>query len=346
MSSLFYKEENTLEQARALLESGQAPSITSEAFEQLILAYDKILKNLKKTTKFNDQNERQLLKANEKIQQVANSVSKYLPQQVYQSIFEGKQDAKVKAKRKPLTIFFSDIASFTETTEHMSSEDLVKALNYYLSKMFTICEKWGGTIDKTIGDAILIFFGDPTSDGVEEDALKCVKMAIEMRNELGKMQRELFDMGISKPFKARMGISSGYCTVGNFGGNQRMDYTIIGEVVNQSSRIESKSAADQILISHQTYALIKNEIYCQEKGALLVKGVGHPLMTYEVVDTFEKIRQNQIEAEEILAGFSVYFDRELMRSDQKQAILNRLEQIKRKVQDTLCFDHIDIDLNN
>jgi class 3 adenylate cyclase len=346
MSSLFYKEETTLEQAQKLLSPDQSNPITQEHFQQLVIAYDKILKNLKRTTKFNDQNERQLLVANEKIQRVANSVSKYLPQQVYQSIFEGKQNTEVRARRKPLTIFFSDIASFTETTEHLSSEDLVKALNYYLSKMFSICEKWGGTIDKTIGDAILIFFGDPASEGVEQDALKCVGMAIEMRSELGKMQKELYDMGITRPFKARMGISSGYCTVGNFGGKQRMDYTIIGEVVNQSSRIESKSAADQILISHQTYALVKKEIYCQEKGALLVKGVGHPLMTYEVVDSFKKIRQDQKEAEEILAGFSIYFDRELMRSDQKQAILERLDQLKKKVEGTLFFDHINLDINN
>ncbi|WP_051249641.1 adenylate/guanylate cyclase domain-containing protein [Maridesulfovibrio zosterae] len=214
---------------------------------------------------------------------LSDKLGRYLSPQVYESIFAGTQDSLIGAKRKKLTIFFSDIVGFTSTTERMEPEDMTSLLNSYLDRMASIALKHGGTIDKYIGDAVLIFFGDPVSKGYKNDALACVDMAIEMRDALKEMQQEWFDIGISTPFKVRMGINTGFCTVGNFGSKQLMDYTIIGGQVNVAARLEQNAPPDQILISHETWALVKDDFRCLGRAPIYVKGVQHSIRTYQVI---------------------------------------------------------------
>src|SRR5262249_42326257 len=152
-----------------------------------------------------------------------NKLSKYLSPQVYSSIFSGSQDVRIASSRKKLTIFFSDIADFTETTDALESEELTALLNHYLTEMSKIALAHGATIDKYIGDAILAFFGDPETRGVQEDAMACVDMAIAMQRRMRELQAEWSDAGLQKPFELRIGINTGYCTVGNFGSEDRMD---------------------------------------------------------------------------------------------------------------------------
>ena len=117
----------------------------------------------------------------------------------------------------------------------------------------------GATIDKYIGDAIMVFFGDPESKGVKEDARACVRMAIAMLRRLRELQAEWQELGAEKPFHLRVGINTGYVTVGNFGSDDRMDYTIIGSSVNLTSRLQSHSEIDGILLGHETYSLVASE---------------------------------------------------------------------------------------
>src|SRR4029078_12576462 len=117
---------------------------------------------------------------NRTLESLSSKLSKYLSPQVYQSIFSGQRNAEVAAQRKKLTIFFSDIAGFTETTDMLESEQLTTLLNQYLREMSAIALEYGATIDKFIGDAIMLFFGDPETRGPKDDALACVKMAIAM----------------------------------------------------------------------------------------------------------------------------------------------------------------------
>ena len=168
---------------------------------------------------------------------LSEKLSKYFSPQVYESIFSGKLDVKVQTKRKPLTVFFSDLQGFTELTERLEPEVLTELLTQYLTKMSNVAIKWGGTIDKFIGDAILVFFGDPNSRGDEEDAIACVSMAMDMLEELNKLRISWRKKGLAKPLNARMGIHTGVCTVGNFGSEDRLDYTIIGNGVNLASRL-------------------------------------------------------------------------------------------------------------
>ena len=216
------------------------------------------------------------------LEALSGKLAKYLAPQVYNSIFTGSQDVKIASKRKKLTVCFTDIAGFTETTDQMESEDLTQLLNQYLTEMSRIAQQYGATIDKYVGDAILMFFGDPESRGVREDALACVKMALAMQKRMGELGEVWRDAGIENPLRCRIGIHTGYCTVGNFGSEDRMDYTIVGGAVNLASRLEHEALPGGVLVSYETHAHVKDEISCEERGELRVRGLAYPVRTYQV----------------------------------------------------------------
>ena len=138
--------------------------------------------------------------------------------------------------------------------------------------MSEVALEHGATIDKYIGDAIMIFFGDPETRGVKEDALACVRMAIAMQERMTSLSQIWRDAGIQRPLSCRIGINTSYCTVGNFGSDDCMDYTIIGGALNLASRLEHEAETGNILISYETYAHVKDEIQFEEVGEILVKG--------------------------------------------------------------------------
>ena len=202
---------------------------------------------------------------------------------MYDSIFSGQQDVKIVSKRKKLTVCFSDLVGFTEITDKMESEDLTHLLNHYLTEMSKIALQYGATIDKYVGDAIVMFFGDPATLGVKEDALACVQMALAMQKRVGELAHEWGNMGIATPLRCRIGIHTGYCTVGNFGSDDRMDYTMVGGTVNLASRLEHEAPPGGVLISFETYALVKDNVRCEERGHVQVKGIAEPVATYAVI---------------------------------------------------------------
>ena len=245
------------------------------------------------------QRETELAQKSKELEQLAGQLAKYLSPQVYESIFTGRQEVKVESQRKKLTVFFSDIADFTATTEKLESEDLTVLLNQYLTEMSKIALSYGATIDKYVGDAIVIFFGDPETKGVQQDAIDCVEMSIAMRQKMEELRSGWRNSGIEKPLECRMGINTGYCTVGNFGSEARMDYTIIGAGVNLASRLESSATPGDILISYETYAWVKDRVMCEARDPMTVKGISRPVATYRVVDTFDKLgRHSDVVREE------------------------------------------------
>ena len=270
----------------------------------------------------------QRINAQEKIEQLASQLSKYLSPQVYQSIFSGKKNVKIEAYRKKLTVFFSDIKGFTEITDRLEPEVLSFLLNSYLNEMSKIALKYGGTIDKFVGDAILIFFGDPETRGEKEDAKACVLMAIEMQESMKKLHNIWEDHGIFNPLEIRIGINTGFCNVGNFGSEDRLDYTIIGGEVNLASRLESSAETGQILISQETYALIKKDIICEKKDEINVKGISHKIQTYQVVDKNINLMKNNMILDEEYDGFTLKVD--LNRSD-KNKVVDTLEKALKKI---------------
>ncbi len=232
---------------------------------------------------------RELETKNRELEGLSTKLSKYLSPQIYSSIFTGKQSVEIASQRKKLTVFFSDIVSFTETTDNLESEELTNLLNNYLTEMSKIALEHGATIDKYIGDAILIFFGDPETRGVKEDAIACVKMAIAMQRQMRNLEQEWRDSGLERPFRIRIGINTGFCTVGNFGSQERMDYTIIGSEVNLAARLESSVELGGILMAHETYSLVKDIVVAEEQAPLNVKGFAKPVRSYKVVGAYDEL---------------------------------------------------------
>jgi class 3 adenylate cyclase/HAMP domain-containing protein len=264
------------------------------------------------------QREMDLAEKSRSMEKLSNQIAKYLSPQIYDSIFAGKREVKVESRRRKLTIFFSDIAGFTETAEQLESEELTTLLNHYLTEMSQIAIRHGATIDKYVGDAIVIFFGDPESRGTKEDALACVRMAIEMREKMRELQAIWRDSGIAKPLQCRIGINTGFCTVGNFGSEDRMDYTIIGSGVNLASRLESATTPGEILISHETYSMVKDEILCERVGEVRVKGISHPVETYKVINTYEQLGRQRDLISEDFPNFTLNIDLQKMSAAERQ----------------------------
>ena len=228
------------------------------------------------------QREQELAAKSLQLEQLSKQLAKYLSPQVYDSIFQGRQEVKIASSRKKLTVFFSDIANFTETADRLESEELTELLNHYLTEMSKIALEHGATIDKFVGDAILIFFGDPETRGVKEDATACVQMARAMRTRMLELADEWRAKGIARPLRCRMGIHTDFCTVGNFGSEDRLDYTIIGSGVNIASRLESLAEPGGILISYETYAHVREKVHCEPRGEVQVRGLAYPVATYSV----------------------------------------------------------------
>ena len=260
------------------------------------------------------------------LEALSGKLAKYLAPQVYDSIFTGRQDVRITSQRKKLTICFSDIAGFTETTDRMESEDLTQLLNHYLTEMSKIASEYGATIDKYVGDAIVMFFGDPESRGVKEDALACVKMAIAMQRRMTELAGVWRDAGIQKPLRCRIGIHTDYCTVGNFGSADRMDYTMIGGAVNLASRMEHEAPPGEVVISYETYAHVQDEIHCEEHGALQVRGIAYPVTSYRVIDLKANLAAGDVAIRTQLPHLRLELEPHLMSADERGQAAAALRQ--------------------
>ena len=256
---------------------------------------------------------------------LANNLAKYLSPQVWESIFAGKRNVKLESQRKKLTVFFSDIKGFTDLAEELEPEALTELLNTYLNDMSRIAIKYGGTIDKFVGDSIMIFFGDPKTKGARKDAVAAVTMAIEMQKHMQVLRQQWIDQGIENPLRIRIGINTGFCTVGNFGADFRMDYTVLGRDVNLASRLESSAEPDQVLLSHETWSLVKDVILCQSKGDIKVKGFSRPVPVYRVIDLRRNVGQQKSYFEQSLKGFSLSLDTNSINDFERRQILHTLE---------------------
>ena len=268
-----------------LLPISVSPGLQAQLLILLLVAgYCLLLANMARNTHsmLAEQND-SVLRQNEWLTLRTFRLSKYLSPPLRKAILTGK-DVRAETQEKALTIFFSDMEGFTQLAEKLDPEQLTSLLNSYLTVMSEIAFRFGGTVDKVIGDSIMVFFGDPESRGVRSDAVRCVSMAIAMRKAMQELQLRWQAEGIEHPVGLRMGINSGVCKVGNFGTENRLDYTLLGRAVNLASRLESSADSNEILLSEDTYGLIGDSIHCIDKGQISIKGFAEPVKVYSAVD--------------------------------------------------------------
>jgi class 3 adenylate cyclase len=264
--------------------------------------------------------------ANEYLATVSMKIARYLPPQIYRSIFSGERDATIQTERKKLTIFFSDIQDFTGTTERLQPEELTELLNEYLTEMSRIALFHGGTIDKFIGDAMLVFFGDPETKGVEQDARACLLMAVDMQRRLRELNAQWRRRGIENPFRARMGINTGYCNVGNFGSADRMDYTIIGAEANLAARLQSIAEPNGIVLAYETYTICRDLVRAKPLAPIQMKGISRPVVPYMVEGLIGELAQRTRVISEHETGVDLFVDLDVIDRETAARTIRTLQE--------------------
>ncbi|MBT8352739.1 MAG: adenylate/guanylate cyclase domain-containing protein [Deltaproteobacteria bacterium] len=219
---------------------------------------------------FNEQKEKSYLK---------QSFETYFPPSIVKKILSNPETLSTRGQKKELSILFSDIKNFTKHTEVMSPEQVQLLLNEYFELMTEIVFKYEGTLDKFIGDGMMVFFGDPE---VQEDhAIRCIRAAIDMQRIVRQNHKEWIDQ-YNMPVQIRIGINTGPVVVGNMGSAKRMSYTALGAAVNLAQRLEANAPVGGILIAQRTYDLVNQTLPTKFVDNICVKGFADKMRVYEV----------------------------------------------------------------
>jgi class 3 adenylate cyclase len=227
----------------------------------------------------------QLRRSNKRLATSTRLIRRYVPTQLAEKILAGEHTEGRRPERRKLTLFFSDVVDFTPAADQMEPEDLSELLNEYLAEMTTIADAAGATVNQFVGDGIMIFFGAPEATNDRDHALRTVQMAQAMQRRMSDLGRKWFEEGIQTPFRIRIGINTGLASVGDFGSEGRMTYSAIGNQTNLTARIQDHCTPGRILISHTTWALIREDIPCEPRGEIELKGLHYPVRVYEVAET-------------------------------------------------------------
>ena len=207
-----------------------------------------------------------------------DELRRYFSPKLTEKILSSGDPLGVEPQRKMMTVVFSDIRNFSDFTDSLEPEELFSLLNEYLSEMTQIIHRYEGTLNKIIGDGLLVFFGDPIP--IEDHAYRAAKMAADMQMKVSELKdawaRYGHELGIG------IGINTGYMTVGDIGSEMHRDYTVIGKQVNVAARLEALAKSGQILVSQRTYSRIKNHFSAEKVGKIKIKGIHHSITTYNI----------------------------------------------------------------
>jgi class 3 adenylate cyclase len=336
---LYDREKRLLAEGPDLLKSSDENELRAFS-ERLFERFAKVVRENEDLTRHSDRQEQRLVKLNQnlklqtreldqrktELENLSHQLSKYLPPQIHQALFEGKHDTQITTQRKKLTVFFSDIKNFTQTSESLQPEALTEYLNEYFSEMTQIALNYGATIDKYMGDAMMVFFGDPESHGVREDARACVEMALSMLERLRSLQKRWHSIGFENPFEIRIGINTGYCNVGNFGSEQRLSYTIIGGEVNLAQRLESNADVGGILMSYETFVHVEDLVVAEKRGAIIMKGIARDVQTYSITGRKTESSPSVFNFDHP-AGVSIDLDPAVLDAEVRSALADKLSEL-------------------
>ncbi len=210
---------------------------------------------------------------------IKRAFSGYLSRQMLDIVLANGQTATLKGERRRVTVLFADIRGFTAISEGMRPEEVVEVLSEIFDRMVDVVLRNHGTIDKFLGDGMMVIFGAPLDDPYQEE--HAITAAIEMQRELQVLADKRTAEG-KRPVRMGIGINSGTAVVGNIGSKERMEYTAIGDAVNLAARLESatRDLGVEIIVSEQTYDAVRPLFKWKPTGEFLVKGRSEPVRAY------------------------------------------------------------------
>lgn len=226
--------------------------------------------------------QQRLQEARTELERSNQIIRRYLPSQRVEEIQSGTYVDTSRPERRKLTVVFSDIEGFTEAAEELEPRQLARVLDEYLSNMMRIADEHGATVNHLVGDSIMMLFGAPQATNDADHALRAVRMTLRMQREMEALAQGWMEQGVTRHLRARIGINTGYASVGDFGSQGRKIYTGIGVQTNLAARIQSYCEPGKVLLSHPTWALVHEHVACDRKDEIQVKGVRHPVRIYEL----------------------------------------------------------------
>ncbi len=252
---------------------------------------------------------------------ISSAFGHYVSPQIVHQLMEHPERLSLQGEQKTLTVLFSDIQGFTSISERMTSEELGHFMNEYLTAMSRIVLEGKGTVDKFIGDAIMAIWGAPLED--PDHAANCVRAAFKMLAKLEMLRTDWAKRGLPE-VNIRIGINTGVMSVGNFGSDQRFDYTVMGDNVNLASRLEgaNKTYGTSIVISEYTKAALGEGFYCRMLDMVRVKGKNVPVLIYEPLCDGEPTPELRKATESFTKALEHYANREFQAATEIVQALN------------------------
>ncbi|KNC85193.1 hypothetical protein SARC_02612 [Sphaeroforma arctica JP610] len=238
------------------------------------------------------------------MQMALTSFFKYVPADVIKLLMRAGYEAKLGGEKRYLTIFFSDIVDFTRISEQLDPETLIDMLGVYLSEMSNLILEQQGTVDKYIGDAVMAMWNAPET--VLNHAYKACRCALLSQQRLMELREGWKDTHLPA-VGARIGIHTGYASVGNFGSKDRLTYTALGDTVNFAARLEAlnKEFGTEIIISETTYSQVKDQFVCRPLDIVSVTGSGTssvPMVVYELIGDYNSVTAEQLSGTEVFTN--------------------------------------------
>ncbi|HVF07570.1 MAG TPA: PAS domain S-box protein [Actinomycetota bacterium] len=211
-------------------------------------------------------------------------LARFLPRQVAVGLIGGELRAEDESfERRRITVLFADMVGFTDVAESLEPEELAEVLNGYLREMTAAVIACGGSVDNLIGDGVMAVFGAPKEMPEAEQAWAAIQAAMEMQRRCHSLGTSLRERGIPADLNIRVGINTAHCTVGVFGSEVMRAYMAVGFAVNVAARLQTAADPGSILCGFRTYALVKERVKAEERGALKVKGAKRPVEAWEIV---------------------------------------------------------------
>lgn len=223
------------------------------------------------------------------LRDLISAYERYLPARVIEKIRLNPKAKRIEGERRNITVLFADLSGFTALSETMDAEEIANIINDFFTRMVKIVHKYEGSVDKFLGDALMVLFGAPVAH--HDDPERAVRVALEMQEEMKRFNAE---KNFASPLSMSVGINTGPAVALNVGSEERMEYTVIGDTVNLAARLESVSGPGEIIISHFTYEKIADIVDAEKRPSVKVKGKRKPVANYLVKGIREHYRIPEI----------------------------------------------------